>query len=88
MQARVFSPSLLMMSVFLALSISQPALALDNNSYLSGIKTDDRQHNKVNSKYGSVALGNDNTLKAVKSTLKGFAHRTASRMPDLAWLFR
>lgn len=28
------------------------------------------------------------SLKAVKSTLKGFAHRTASRMPDLAWLFR
>ena len=27
-------------------------------------------------------------LKAVKSTLKGVVHRTASRMPDLAWLFR
>ena len=34
---------------------------------------------------GKNDVGN---LKAVKSTLKGFAHRTASRMPDLAWLFR
>ena len=65
MQARVFSPSLLMMSVVLALSVSQPALAIDNHSYWSGY-TDDQtgQHNTVNSKLGSVAIGNENSSTA------------------------
>lgn len=80
MQARVFSPSLLMMSVFLALSISQPALALDNHSYWSGY-TDDKQgeHNTVNSQLGSVAIGNENSSTA-RHTFAGGERTKVTRM--------
>lgn len=78
MQGRVFSPSLLMMSVCLALSVSQPVLAID--SYWSGY-TDDKQgqHNTVNSQLGSVAIGNENSSTA-RHTFAGGERTKVTRM--------